>query len=118
MALRAISLIMFVIWISGCASVSSSGQRASDEKKARTFAETYRQAKQAEKTDAEGRPLLSLDAPLGVVKPYLPVILLPRVIKVWVPSHIVKEDKNIMVGGHWSFVMLERTRWFIEGEGR
>ncbi|MBF0387721.1 MAG: hypothetical protein HQL20_07685 [Candidatus Omnitrophica bacterium] len=115
---RSIILAMLVIWISGCASVQATRAGTADEQKARTFADIYRQAKQADKTAAEGVPALSLDAPMGVVKPYLPVIRPPRVIKVWVPAHIANADKNIMISGHWSFVMLEKTRWFIEGEGR
>ncbi|MBF0618738.1 MAG: hypothetical protein HQL19_01065 [Candidatus Omnitrophica bacterium] len=118
MALRSISLILLIIWISGCASARSSGIRASEESKARTFAEIYRRSKNAEKSEPERKMLLSLDVPIGVVKPYLPVILPPKVIKIWVPSHIQNEDRDIMVGGHWSFVMLDKTRWFIEGESR
>lgn len=118
MALRSISLMMLVIWISGCALGSPSIRRDPDEQKVRTFADNYRRARQAEKTVVDAVPSVVLSVPLGVVKPYLPVIIPPRVIKVWVPAHILKENRDIMVGGHWSFVMLDKTRWFIEGEVR
>ena len=72
----------------------------------------------AREAGAEGAPVLALDPPAGYVKPYLPVIRPPRVIKVWIPAHVLKEDRKIMVAGHWSFVMLEGTQWFVEGEVR
>lgn len=118
MVLRSISLVLLIIWISGCASTTLSRRGSAEELKIRTFAEIYRQSKQGEKTTDGEAPALTLDAPLGVVKPYTPVIYPPRVIKVWVPSHILSQNRDIMVGGHWAFVMLERSRWFIEAEGR
>ncbi|MBF0594609.1 MAG: hypothetical protein HQL22_06550 [Candidatus Omnitrophica bacterium] len=102
--------------ISGCASSSTVKKTGPREQEVRTFAEIYRQAKQGEKTEAEHMPAMSFQEPQGFVKPYIPVILPPRVIKVWVPVHILKDDKKVMVAGHWSFVMLEGTHWFIEGE--
>ncbi len=118
MVFRLISLWMFVTLISGCVTAVSPGLTTPTDSQVNTFADTYRKAKQARKTVADDLPLLSLDVPTGFTKPYMPVILPPRVIKVWVPAHVLKEDRRIMVSGHWSFVMLEGTHWFIEGEVR
>ena len=116
MGLKQISCLIFIIWISGCASASSSRKSTIDESRARTFAEVYRQSKKAPKTADATVLSLALNPFEGYVKPYVPVIQPPRVIKVWIPAHVLREDKSVMVAGHWSFVMLEATRWFIEGE--
>ena len=113
-----ISLLAIIFGISGCASSLGARKVAPDERQVKTFADIYRQSKHADKTSAINVPALSLNAPEGYVKPYIPVIRPPQVIKVWVPSHVLKDDKSIMVAGHWSFVMLEETKWFIEGEVR
>ena len=116
MVLRAISLLILGILISGCAVTAPLRKNGPADADVRTFADIYRQSRQAQKTESGVLPVLGLNVPEGYVKPYLPVILPPRVIKVWVPAHILKEDRRIMVAGHWSFVMLEGTHWFIERE--
>jgi len=87
-----------------------------DENKVFTFSQVYRQSKQAQKTTGIPVPALTINPYEGYVKPYVPVIRSPRVIKVWVPAHVLSADKSVMVSGHWTFMMLDATRWFIEGE--
>ncbi len=118
-----VSRILFCITlstlISGCASMGKSSQaKAVDTGAVRTFAEVYRRSKEADARDTAGIPRVtaSLAPALGYVKPYVPVIRPPRVIKVWVPAHVIDGDPKALVAGHWAFVMLEDTRWFIEGE--
>lgn len=53
---------------------------------------------------------------LGFVKPYIPVMEQPSVKKVWIPSHASEESSDVLVGGHWVYIMLEAPRWFIETE--
>jgi len=118
MVSRLIKLLFLVTWISGCATAAPLRHNMCDEKEVLTFADVYRKSKQPRRTEAENLPVLTLDMPAGYVKPYMPVIRPPRVIKVWVPAHVLRDDRNIMVAGHWSFVMLEGTSWFIEGEVR
>ena len=52
----------------------------------------------------------------GYVKPYVPVMQAPVVKKVWVPNHQNKEDPNILVTGHWVFLMVQGPKWFIGQE--
>ena len=50
----------------------------------------------------------------GYVKPYIPVVQQPIVRKVWVPDHKSQEDSDILVGGHWAYVMVQGPKWFID----
>ena len=54
---------------------------------------------------------------LGPEVPYVPVVTAPRVQRVWLPAHV--DELGDMVAGHWIYLMLERSKWFVEeGSGR
>lgn len=118
MVLKIIWMMIMVgagISINGCAF-----QRAEPgvEAKAQTFAENYRRSK---KTRCEGeenvKPVeLTTPSAIGYVKSYVPVVVPPRVLKVWVPAHVAAQDKKVLVSGHWSFVMIKEADWYIESE--
>lgn len=116
MVLRPLILLLLLILTSGCVTPSRSAKGPS-EQKVRTFASIYRASKKA---DAKGMgvvaPVNVRPSPEGYVEPYIPVVQPPRVIKVWIPSHVCGTDRRAMVSGHWAFVMLEETRWWIEEE--
>lgn len=117
MVLKFTSLLAAVILISGCATTGElNSSDGPDEVSVKTFADIYRQAKQARMADNDPLTGLKMDEPLGYVKPYLPVMVPPKVIKVWVPSHVMPDDREVMVSGHWAFVMTEPPKWFIEQE--
>ena len=50
----------------------------------------------------------------GYVKPYIPVMQGPVVRKVWVPDHKSQEDDSVLVGGHWTYLMIEGPKWFAQ----
>lgn len=52
----------------------------------------------------------------GYVKPYIPVVNEPVVRKVWVPDHKSEGNTDVMIAGHWVYVMIRPATWFIEGE--
>ena len=116
MALRKIIFLLLVLSISGCAA-SSSARRGIDEEKVRTFASIYRKAKEAQKADAPSDRSIRLTPDAGYDMPYFPVYESGRVEKVWVPAHVAREDKDVLVAGHWVFVMVERPHWYIEDHG-
>lgn len=68
--------------------------------------------------EVEGVPQLEAAGPaLGPEVPYVPVVTPPRVQRVWIPAHV--DDVGDMVAGHWIYLMLERSRWFVdEKDGR
>ena len=49
----------------------------------------------------------------GYVKPYTPVILPPQVRKVWIPDHQSETDTDVLVAGHWTYIMLNGPQWLI-----
>lgn len=114
-------IIMGLLVAGAAISISGCAHRKADlsgDDKVRTFAENYRHSKEARRVDEEERQStkVSLSADTGYVKPYLPLVLPPHVIKVWVPAHVGVQDKEVLVAGHWSFVMLEKANWYIEHE--
>lgn len=52
----------------------------------------------------------------GYVKPYVPVVQGPVVRKVWVPDQKSKNDPDVLVAGHWTYVMVQGPKWFIDSE--
>lgn len=55
------------------------------------------------KTD---RPCLPADRPL-------PVLFPPDVFAAWVPSHVAP-GRDLLIGGHWIFLKLSESTWFME----
>jgi hypothetical protein len=103
------------ISISGCA---CQRYTAPGDARVRTFAENYRRSKEARYAEREEATSveLKISEETGYVKPYLPVVLPPEVIKVWVPAHAATQDKRVLVSGHWAFVMLNEADWYIGSE--
>jgi hypothetical protein len=52
----------------------------------------------------------------GYVQPYVPVVQQPEVKAVWIPVHKSDQDADTLVGGHWVYVMVRNSRWFIESQ--
>jgi len=50
----------------------------------------------------------------GYVEPYVPVRVPSDVRMVWIPAHESKDDSNVLVAGHWVYVVVKDSRWFIE----
>jgi len=88
-----------------------------DENKVRTFASIYRKAKEAQKVDIPLEQSIRLMPDAGYDVPYFPVYAPGRVEKVWIPAHVAQEDKDVLVAGHWAFVMVEAPHWYVEDHG-
>lgn len=116
MGSRTAAFIFLVILISGCASSRGSGH-GPEADKVRTFADIYRKAKEAGLTAVMPSGIMGLAADMGYAKPYFPVYEEPRIVKVWVPAHIARQDKDVLVAGHWVFLMVEEPHWYIQQEG-
>ena len=50
--------------------------------------------------------------PVGSEAPYTPIMQPPRVQRVWVPDHLNADGD--LVAGHWVYLLLEPSRWFLE----
>ena len=117
MVLRKTIPVLLVLLISGCAPSSSARPRVIDDAQVRTFASIYRKAKEARKEDFPPGQSIRLMPDTGDDVPYFPVYESGRVEKVWVPAHVARDDKDVLVAGHWAFVMVDRPHWYIEDQG-
>jgi hypothetical protein len=52
----------------------------------------------------------------GYTKPYIPIINEPVVRKVWIPDHKSEENSDVLVAGHWLYLMIQAPTWFIENK--
>ena len=50
---------------------------------------------------------------LGPEVPYLPLVQPPEVKRVWVTAHLNAEGD--MIAGHWVYLMLEPSQWYLRG---
>ena len=49
---------------------------------------------------------------LGPEEPYLPLVQPPEVQRVWITAHL--NDDGDLIAGHWVYVMLESSQWFLK----
>ena len=50
---------------------------------------------------------------LGPEAPYLPLVQPPEVQRVWITAHL--NDAGDLIAGHWVYLMLESSQWFLKG---
>ena len=50
---------------------------------------------------------------LGPEAPYLPLVRPPEVQRVWITAHL--NESGDMIAGHWVYLMLESSQWFLRG---
>ena len=48
---------------------------------------------------------------LGPEAPYLPLVQPPEVRRVWITAHL--NDLGDLVAGHWVYLMLRPSQWFL-----
>lgn len=64
------------------------------------------------------RPAPDLEAAppaVGPEVPYVPMVDPPRVQRVWIPAYV--NNAGDLVAGHWIYLMLRPSRWFLD-DGR
>lgn len=52
----------------------------------------------------------------GYVKPYVPVVQPADVRLVWLPAYKSKYSSEVLVSGHWIYLMVKPARWFIDAQ--
>ncbi len=106
-------LLMGIIWINGCAWHKAVAQKRVQPM---TMMDIYAQSTgDAQKDMAKFiENNLKEQKTFGYVKPYIPVMNEPVVRKVWIPDHKSEEDADVMIAGHWSYVMIQPPTWFID----
>ena len=120
MDLRPIAAILLTILtscsLSGCLTARAS--QVNPNASGNTFSDIYEKSKEPENVDILKNPgaALQMGAQMGYTKPYLPVFQEPKIIKVWIPPHKSMDDRNVLIAGHWSYVMIEDPSWYIDNE--
>ena len=61
---------------------------------------------------------LKINKAFGYVKPYAPVVEPADVKLVWLPAHKSKHSPEVLVGGHWVYIMVKQSRWFIDTQAQ
>ncbi len=61
---------------------------------------------------------LKVNKAFGYVKPYVPVVEPADVRLVWLPAHKSKYSPEVLVSGHWVYLMVKESRWFIDSQSR
>ena len=100
------------MWINGCVFHKSFIKKDIEPK---TMMDVYDQSTGQAKEDVAQfiEKNLKEQKTFGYVKPYIPVVKEPVVRKVWIPDH-KSEDADVMIAGHWNYVMIQPAKWFID----
>lgn len=104
-------IILIILSSSGCA--ASKNIIKDNQNK---VVETYLEGVSNGRTDAADyiKQNLKINQAYEYVKPYVPVVEPADVRLVWIPAHKSKADSNTLVSGHWVYIMVEQSRWFMD----
>lgn len=106
-------IVLVILTTSGCAVSQPLVKNIPDK-----VLDAYMSGVGAGQRDAAGfiTENLKISKAFGYVKPYVPVIEPADVRMVWLPAHKSKNDPNTLVGGHWVYIMVRESRWFIDAQ--
>ena len=112
-ALKFPAIILVLLMTSGC--VASKGLVKESPNK---VMDVYQEAVSSGRADAVNyiKENLKIDKAFGYVKPYVPVVEPADVRMVWLPAHKSKYSPEILISGHWIYVMVKESSWFIDAQ--
>jgi len=113
-ALKYLAVILVILINSGCAASKISVK----DKPSRTK-DAYLEALASGRVDAADyiKQHLQLSKAFGYVKPYMPLVDPAEVRLVWVPAHKSGDSSDVLVSGHWVYLMVKPSRWYIDRQG-
>lgn len=108
-------IILLIVILNGCTtSVKKNDPRTLTKKK--TLMDVYINSVQDGNNDAgqfmENK--LKEQQVFGYVKPYVPVLEQPVVRKIWIPDQSSEDDAQVLVSGHWTYVMVQGPKWYVD----
>lgn len=114
-ACKFLLIILLILTNSGCV---TSGALVKDGQN--KVVDTYLQGIASAKSDAANyiKENLKVNKAFGYVKPYLPVVEPADVRLVWLPAHKSEYSPEVLISGHWIYIMVRESRWFIDGQIR
>lgn len=110
-ALKLEAIILLLLMTSGCA--ASKGLVKESPNK---VMDVYLQAVSNGRLESVNyiKDNLKISQAFGYVKPYAPVVEPADVRLVWMPAHKSKSAPEILVSGHWVYIMVKQSTWFID----
>ena len=114
-ALRFQAVILALLMTSGCA-----GSRGLVKEKPNKVMDVYLQAVSSGRADSVNyiKENLKISQAFGYVKPYVPVVTPAEVRLVWIPAHKSKSSPEVLVAGHWIYLMVKESTWFIDSQAK
>ena len=114
-ALKLPAIILVLLVTSGCAASKKVVKDTPNK-----VMDVYLEAVSSGRTDAVNyiKENLKIDQAFGYVKPYLPVVEPADVRMVWFPAHKSKSASEVLVSGHWVYIMVKESRWFIDAQAK
>lgn len=114
-ALKFPAIILVLLIISGCA--ASKGLVKDTPSKVMNV---YMEAVSTGRADSVNyiKENLKMNQAFGYVKPYVPVVEPADVRLVWFPAHKSKYSPDVLVSGHWVYIMVKEPRWFIDTQSK
>ena len=109
------AIILVLLITSGC-SASKGLVKDSPNK----VMDVYLEAVSSGRADAVNyiKENLKISKAFGYVKPYVPVVEPADVRLVWIPGHKSKYSSEVLVSGHWVYIMVKQSRWFIDAQSQ
>lgn len=107
-------IILVILTTNGCALAKKNIKESRTDK----VVNTYLEAVSNGRTDSANyiRDNLKMSQAFGYVRPYVPVMEPADVRLVWIPAHKSKDDPNTLVSGHWVYIVVRESHWFIDAE--
>lgn len=114
-AWKLLAIALVILINSGCAATKITVKKDADK-----VMDAYMQAVASGRLDAASyiKENLKISKAFGYVKPYVPVIEPAHVAMVWIPAHKSKDGADALVGGHWVYLVVEESKWFIDTESK
>lgn len=114
-ALKPLSIILVLLISSGCA--ASKGLVKDNPNK---IMDVYLEAVSSGRADTVNyiKENLKVNKAFGYIKPYVPVVEPADVRLVWLPAHKSKYAPEVLVSGHWVYIMVKESRWFIDAQSK
>ncbi len=114
-ALKFQTIILALLIISGCAASKGLVKDAPNK-----VMNVYMEAVSNGRADVVNyiKENLKVNQAFGYVKPYVPVVEPADVRLVWFPAHKSKYSPEVLVSGHWVYIMVKDSHWFIDTQSK
>lgn len=114
-ALKFQAVILALLMTSGCAS-----SKGLVKEKPNKVVDVYLQAVSNGRADSVDyiKENLRINRAFGYVKPYVPVVTPADVCLVWIPAHKSKSAPEVLVAGHWIYIMVKQSGWFVDSQAQ